>query len=213
MPGNIVPLKVVTVHAALAANAAVDFPGAFTNPPTPMHIQVVFAALWDGGDVTLTGTDKDGNALSETVASAPGTTVETVRPFKTVTAAAKSTVGATANTVTLQTGYPTKGPAAQDPNGAAANGLYGAIEGTATAIMLKAAVTSGAVALTLLFWEDGRWWPHPGGALAVDDTMLNKSAVGRFVTAPRKTFYCLWQTGTGVLDVTHLRPFTLNWPA
>lgn len=212
MPGNIVPLKAVTVHAALAANAADTFPGAFTNPPAPMHIQAVFQAGWDGGNVTITGTDAAGAALTETITAAAGSTVETTRAFKTVTAAVKSATGATANTATLKTDFPTQPPRADGP-AYAETGVYGAIESCSTAVMLKSRVTSGAIALTLLFWEDGRWWPHPGGALAVDDTMLNKAAVGRFVTAPRKTQYLLWQTGTGVHSESHLRGFTLNLPA
>lgn len=212
MPGNLVPLKAVTVHGTVAANASNTFPGPFTNPPAPMHVQVVFQAGWDGGDVTLTGTDADGAALTETVTAAAGSTVETTRAFKTVTAASKSATGATTNTATLQTGYPTK-PPRQDGPAYAETGLYGAIDASSTAVMVKSRVTSGSIALALLFWEDGRWWPHPGGALAVDDTMLNKSAVGRFVTAPRKTFYTLWQTGTGVHSESHLRGFTLNLPA
>ena len=59
--------------------------------------------------------------------------------------------------------------------------VYGAQQIKANMVVLKAAVANGE-AETDAFLSRTGWWPHPGGKLSVDDTMLNKSAVGRYVT-------------------------------
>ena len=43
-------------------------------------------------------------------------------------------------------------------------------------------MTNGAVELTPIFWQDGAGGAPRRGKLSVDDTMLNKSAVG--LTSP-----------------------------
>ncbi len=94
----------VEIHAAVREDAALAFPGAFTNPAIPRNVQVVFAAGWQGGDITVTGTDQFDNAISEVIADVAGTTVQGVKIFKTVTAAAKELTAGAADTATLQTG-------------------------------------------------------------------------------------------------------------
>ena len=86
-----------SVHAAFAGNdAATDFPGPFTDPDVPRAVQVAFAAGWDGGDVTVVGTDQFDQAVNETLAANAGNTVVGTKVFKTMTSATKAAVGASA---------------------------------------------------------------------------------------------------------------------
>lgn len=89
------------VHAAVQADDANAFPGPITAPDVPRTLQVAFAASWDGGDVTVVGTDQFGNAQTETFADVAGTTVAGSKIFKTVTSITKETVGATTNTASV----------------------------------------------------------------------------------------------------------------
>lgn len=101
------PAYTVAASAALPANTAA--PGAFTalSFTGPANIEVVFGAGWDGGNVTLTGTDANGAAQTETITAAPGSAVKGNKVFGTLTGAVKASVGATANTATLQRGNKT----------------------------------------------------------------------------------------------------------
>ena len=95
----------VDVHAAIASDNAAPVTTGLTSPAIPRTLQVVFAALWDGGDVTIVGTDQFDAAVTETIADVAGTTVQGVKVFKTVTSIATETVGAGgALTATVQTG-------------------------------------------------------------------------------------------------------------
>jgi hypothetical protein len=92
------------VHAAVASNASNTFPGPFTNPDVPRNLRLVFAASYDGGNVTVVGTDQFDQAVTEVFTGTQGTTQVGTKIFKTVTSATKATVGATANTVSIGTG-------------------------------------------------------------------------------------------------------------
>lgn len=93
------------IHAAVAANAANTFPGPIgTIESWGRNLRVTFAASWDGGDVIVDGTDQFGRAVSETWASAAGSTVAGVKVFRTVTGIRKTAVGATANTASVGIG-------------------------------------------------------------------------------------------------------------
>lgn len=86
------------VHANFADDTAggppTPFPGAFANPPTPERLQVTFDANWDGGDVTITGTNPQDEIISETFSGAvPSTALTGLLTFKTVTSATKSAIG------------------------------------------------------------------------------------------------------------------------
>lgn len=95
----------VGVHAAIASDNAAAVTTGITSPAIPRAVQVVFAALWDGGDVTIVGTDQFDAAVTETIADVAGTTVQGVKVFKTVTSIATETVGAGGGlTATVQTG-------------------------------------------------------------------------------------------------------------
>lgn len=93
------------VHAGYAGNNATNaFPGPFTNPAVPRNLTVTFNALWDGGTVTVTGTDQFDAATSEVFTPGAGTTVVGTKIFKTATSAVKSLVGASATTASIGTG-------------------------------------------------------------------------------------------------------------
>lgn len=99
-----VPASGVACHAAVQEGAANAFPGPFTAPTIPRSLDCVFAAGWEGGDVTVAGTNQFDEAVTETFTAVAGTTVEGVKIFKTITSAAKAAVAGTTDTVVLQTG-------------------------------------------------------------------------------------------------------------
>jgi hypothetical protein len=94
----------VNVHAAVAGTAATAFAAPFTSPALPRSLQYVFAASYDGGDITVTGTDQFDAVITETVTAVAASTVQGTKVFKTVTAVSRSTTGVNAATVTVQTG-------------------------------------------------------------------------------------------------------------
>lgn len=225
MSGKIIPLSAVSVTNALAGNNAGSAFTLAANPLGPQPLSVVFASGWDGGTVTITGDAVD----PKTPRNADGTmklvarvevitppailpaTVETAWPFATVSAVAKSTVGAAAATAQVKTLFPTKGPQRVGfvQNGIESDSIGGNVFGSmplhANVAILEGAVTTGTIELLPIFWENGRWWPAPGTALSVADTMLNKSNVGRYLTvADSSTEYHVWLTNTGTLDVAYL---------
>lgn len=91
------------VHAAYATGVNVNFPGPFTNPDVPRNARLDFSALYDGGDITVTGTDINDAALVEVVADVPGGSAYSVGCFKTITAAVQQALGA--GGVTCSIGY------------------------------------------------------------------------------------------------------------
>lgn len=227
MSGKIIPLSAVTVTDALAAN---DGGSAFTltgNPLLgPQPLSVLFAAGWDGGNVTITGTavnPKDPRAADGTPklvarvevitppASLPAI-VETSWPFGTVSAVAKSAVGAGIATAQVKTLYPTQAPQLVGfrQNGIESDSIggnvYGAMPLHANTLILEGAVTSGTIELQPIFYENGRWWPlTTASAVSIVDTMLGKSNIGRFLTAADpSTIYHVWLTNTGTFDVAYL---------
>ena len=97
--------KGVNVHAAIASDNASAVTTSMTNPAIPRSLQVVFHSTWDGGDVTIVGTDQFDQAATETIADTPGSTVEGSKIFKTVTSINQQVVGAGGSAVaTVQTG-------------------------------------------------------------------------------------------------------------
>jgi hypothetical protein len=72
----------------------------------PRNLRCTFGADWDGGDVTIVGTDQFGGAQTETFTGATGVAVGT-KIFKTVTSIRKAAVGVgthATNTLTVGTG-------------------------------------------------------------------------------------------------------------
>ena len=80
------------VHANVFGDAAPVGPDtkvrvatALTNPVVARNLSATFGANWDGGDVTIDGTDQFGVAQSETLTANAGNVVYGAKVFKTVT--------------------------------------------------------------------------------------------------------------------------------
>lgn len=74
------------VAGPLAANAPVGPDGVVVAVPTaqpdiPRGVDVAYGAAWNGGAVTIVGTDINGNEMQETIASSPGSTIPGRRAF------------------------------------------------------------------------------------------------------------------------------------
>lgn len=94
----------VACHAAVQESAADAFPGPFTNPATPRSLDIVFDAGWQGGDVTVIGTDQFDDPVTEVFADNPGATVAGTKIFKTIVSASKELTAGTVDACQLQTG-------------------------------------------------------------------------------------------------------------
>ena len=82
---------------SLAANSVSNNFVGLVNPDVLRSISVDFPAAWDGGNITITGTDTVG-VQTEVVTSTPGQTIDTTKAFLTLTSITKSTVGASSQT-------------------------------------------------------------------------------------------------------------------
>lgn len=93
------------VHALYATGVNVNFPGAFNAIDVPRNIKIVCDNLYDGGDITIDGTDIDDNVIQEilTPLGGGGTTLGT-KVFKTVTAATQAALGAGGVSASIGTG-------------------------------------------------------------------------------------------------------------
>lgn len=89
---------------ALAANSGTNSFTGLSNPTTCREITVTFPASWDGGDVTVNGTDCEGVSQSRTVTAGTSITKSTFVGYSTLTTATKGLVGTSANTATIGTG-------------------------------------------------------------------------------------------------------------
>jgi hypothetical protein len=78
-----------TVHVNFFGDAAgpVTVSGGFVQPDVPRSLYVVFGADWDGGDITITGTDQFDAVKVETFAANPGDATIGTGIFKTVVSA------------------------------------------------------------------------------------------------------------------------------
>lgn len=99
----------LTLHAAHREDGADTFPSIVAATQTwlasnPRNIEVDFAAGWQGGDITITGTDVSGNAQTEVIADSAGNTVKGLKVFKTVSSIVKETTAGTADSATVYTG-------------------------------------------------------------------------------------------------------------
>lgn len=93
------------VHAAVAGNAVANlFPGPITNPATPRNLSAVAAASYDGGALTIVGTNQFDKAQTEVITPVAASTVYGTKIFKTVSSITKGAVGANAAAVSVGTG-------------------------------------------------------------------------------------------------------------
>lgn len=100
-----VAAKDADIIHALYDDTDADFPGPFTDPDVPRNIRVTMAAGWDGGDVTVVGTDQFDAAVNEVFTTGDGVTRVGTKIFKTVTSATKATpAGVTGNGASIGTG-------------------------------------------------------------------------------------------------------------
>jgi len=83
------------VYAGQLASDPNVFTGLITNPTTPRNLTATFGAGWDGGDITVVGTDQFDAAIIEVFTAAPLTTAVGVKVFKTVTSISKGILGTT----------------------------------------------------------------------------------------------------------------------
>lgn len=98
-----------SVHGTLYGDAAGPVAAAtgITNPTIPRNLRCTFGHTWDGGDVTVTGTDQFDAAQTETFTAAIDTVAVGVKIFKTVTGVAYAGGGSgthATNTLTVGTG-------------------------------------------------------------------------------------------------------------
>lgn len=102
--GDMAAKSTTAIHAAFAGNNGSNaFPGPITQPSQVRTLAVTFASSWDGGNVTIVGTDLNGASLSETFTAAAGTTVIGKKQYASVVSATKGAVGATSNTASIGT--------------------------------------------------------------------------------------------------------------
>jgi hypothetical protein len=105
---NVIRTVTSTAVGVLVAKAGNDTASTWTtgitNPSYPMSVRVVFAASWDGGNISLIGTDIFDAAQTETITAVANSTVQGLKVWKTITSISKSLVGSNAATFTTQTG-------------------------------------------------------------------------------------------------------------
>ena len=90
------------LHTGFAGTVASGaMAGPFNNPANPQCVCVDFPSGWDGGNFTFTGTDIDGNTITETVVAEDNAIVCGEREFVTITGVNKSATGASASVATL----------------------------------------------------------------------------------------------------------------
>lgn len=91
------------VHAAvtLADGATTTVTIGITNPDVPRCLSITGNAATATGDVVITGTDIEGNALEETIVSTGAATVNGTKAFKTVTQIVFPARGAAADTISV----------------------------------------------------------------------------------------------------------------
>jgi hypothetical protein len=94
----------------IRANSPVgSIPGPYVNPSRPQRVSVLYPAWWDGGSITVSGTNLHGGAISETIpAPIPKSKDDTIvgeKEFATVSAAKKSAQGSTTGQAGIGYGY------------------------------------------------------------------------------------------------------------
>ena len=92
------------VHASLLATAANLFPGPITNPAAARNLSAVAAAGYDGGALTVVGTNQFDAAQTEVITPVAASTVYGTKIWKTVTSITKAAIGVAAAGVSVGTG-------------------------------------------------------------------------------------------------------------
>lgn len=113
----------VAIVAQQSADFNITSMGSITQPVVPRNVEVVFSGTWDGGNVQIVGVAMTGT-VTETIAAAAGTTVQSVQAYQTIISV-RNLGTRTAGTVDVQTGA-----------------RIGVPVGTATATLVKVIETS-----------------------------------------------------------------------
>lgn len=93
-------------HAAFAGTVAAGaVPGPYTQPVEPTRIAVRFNAGWDGGNITVNGTDIQGLPITELVTGVADSTPSTFQEFATIVDVAKSATGVNSATCSIGFSY------------------------------------------------------------------------------------------------------------
>jgi len=92
------------IHAQVDAADVNAFPGPFVDALIPRVVQCVFSLNYDGGDITVVGTDQFGLPQTEVIAAVANTTQQGTAVFATVTGISKGAVGTALETVDVETG-------------------------------------------------------------------------------------------------------------
>jgi len=87
-----------------ASATGLSLPPPFTNPDVPRNLRVTLGSGWDGGNITVYGTDQFGNQQSEVFTAGSGVTRVGTMVFKTVSGATKGQAGSSSATVSIGTG-------------------------------------------------------------------------------------------------------------
>lgn len=99
------PLATNTARSSTrAANSGTNTFAGLVNPDMPRSLDIIFGAGWDGGNVTVVGTDQFDAAVTEVVVAVANSTVLGIKTFKTITSATKASVGASAAVAQLLCG-------------------------------------------------------------------------------------------------------------
>jgi hypothetical protein len=93
-------------HTGFAANVSAGaISGTFNDPTVPQRVSVKFPAGWDGGNVTITGTDIQNQTITETFTAVANQHVTGFEYFKTVVSGTKSATGTSSAQATLGFAY------------------------------------------------------------------------------------------------------------
>lgn len=128
------------VHAAitLSNGAAQDITTGITNPDVPRNVTIKGNAANEAGDVVITGTNRNGDVITETIALNEANEVVGNKAFKTVTnihVPARTTAG---DTVSIGRGAKIGLPFFASVNRVLRAFLAGVVEGTAPTVAVDA---------------------------------------------------------------------------
>jgi hypothetical protein len=93
------------VHASIAGTTSVvPVTTGITNPAIPRNLTATMAASWDGGNISIVGTDQFDQPQTETITGTAASTVVGVKVWKTITSVAHTAVGVNAAGYSVGTG-------------------------------------------------------------------------------------------------------------
>lgn len=91
--GHPVPLVASGTAAGTIKSTQATVSSGFTQPDVPRSVDIAFPGSWDGGNVTVHGTDANNAVITALYTANPGNTVTGTIVFKTITSLTNSHVG------------------------------------------------------------------------------------------------------------------------